>query len=623
MRKLTPIGVTLLTAALTACTTGGTPALTVGTTELTPASASVAVGQSTTLTATARDARGRAIPNVALAWKSGNGTVASVAGGVVKGLSVGTTGITASAGGVTSNAANVTVTQTEPQLGASFDLTLSADRLPVVTGTGASLTVNVVRKSGFTGAVTLTLTGRPTGASGNAVTIAEGQTSGAVTVSAAANAPHSQPTAVTLTVTATGARNVTKAVTVTVRGPAGSLDTTFGSGGIAITPVGAGEDVPHAVAAQPDGKLIVVGSSASNVSDDFAILRYTRDGTLDLSFGNGGKVLIDFAGKADTARAVALQSDGKIVVAGGATDAGNEERFGVARLNTNGTLDPSFGQGGRVVTSFPGSSGDRANAVLVQPDGSVVVGGSASFASSASGMDFALARLTASGGPDASFGTGGRVTTPIGASGANDTVYALAWQNGRIVAAGGEGDFKVARYTAAGALDASFGTGGKVGSVFGGTIGAANAVQVDTQNRLVLAGQRQNDTAAARLTENGAPDPGFGDGGRKVIPVNPDNWDAAQGVSVQANGKVVLGGWVYGVGSQSNFAVTRLGADGQPDTGFGQGGTTVTAVAPGVKPDEARAVVLQPDERIPATRIVAAGVRNDSNQDLALTRYWP
>ncbi|WP_084046320.1 Ig-like domain-containing protein [Deinococcus hopiensis] len=622
-RRLT-FSTLLLTALLSACTTGGTGGPpSIKSIELTPASASVGVGGTVTLSATARDGQGKVVPNVAFLWKSSSETVAKVAGGVVTGLSAGMAGITASADGVTGPAANVTVTGTQPQPNGNFDLNLSGDKLPIVTGTAASLTVNVTRKNGFTGAVTLSLGGLPDGASAAPITLAPDQASATVTVGAAANAPHSQPTAVTLSAAATGAATVMKALTVTVRGPAGSLDTTFGAGGIAVTPVGAGEDVPYAVAAQPDGGLTVVGSSASNVSDDFTVVRYTRDGALDATFGSGGKVSIDFAGKADIARAVAHQSDGKIVVVGGVTNAGNEERFGVARLNANGTLDSSFGQGGKVVTAFAGSGADRASAVLVQPDGSIVVGGHASLSSSASGMDFALARYTAVGVLDASFGNGGQVITAMTPGGAADAVHALALQGGKIIAAGGEGDFKAARYTASGTLDASFGTGGKVSSVFGGSVATVSGIALDAQNRLVLAGQSQNDTAAVRLSENGALDTTFGDGGKKIIAVNPDNWDAAQGVSVQADGKVVLGGWVYGVGSQSNFAVTRLNAGGQLDTGFGQGGTTVTPVAPGVKPDEVRALALQTDDRIPATRIVAVGVRNDSNQDFALTRYWP
>ncbi|GGO31717.1 hypothetical protein [Deinococcus humi] len=625
MHKFTLISAALLAVSLSACTTsGGIPAVLVKTVELTLSSASVEVGKTVTLTATAKDEEGKTVPDVAFAWKSSSETVAKVDGSVVTGISAGTAAITASASGVTSAAATVTVTQPGPQPGSSFDLTLSGDKLPVITGTSASVTVTVTRKNGFTGPVTLNLAGLPVGASATPVTVAADQSTATVTVSAAATAPHSQPTAVTLTGTGTDAAKVSRTITVTVRGPAGSLDTTFGTGGIAVTPVGAGEDVPYALALQSDGKLIVAGSSTGNVSDDFAVVRYTRDGEQDTTFGNGGKVIIDFAGRSDTARAVVVQGDGKIVVAGSATNAGNEERFGVARLTTNGTLDTNFGVGGRVVTAFAGSSADRASAILVQPDGRVVVGGQASFASSASGVDFALARYTAAGAPDASFGTGGQITTAMSTGNAKDTVRALALQGTGIVAVGGEGDFKAARYTGSGTLDAAFGTGGKVSAVFGGNIGGANAVVVDAQNRLLLAGDSQNDTAVARLTENGALDASFGDSGRKVLALSAGNWDAATGLSVQTDGKIVLGGWVYeGNSSAGNFAVTRLGANGQPDSGFGQGGTTITPVAPGSKADEARAVVLQSDERIPATRIVAAGLRNDSNQDFALTRFWP
>ncbi|MFB9993369.1 Ig-like domain-containing protein [Deinococcus oregonensis] len=623
MKKILTASTLLLTALLSACTTGGTtPTLSIKAIELTPASASVQIGKTVTLSATARDEQGRAIPNVGFTWKSSQEAVAKVVGGVVTGLSAGTAGVTASASGVISNAANVIVTQNQPQPGGSFDLTLSGDKLPVITGTSASLTVNVTRRDGFTGAVTLNLTGLPIGASGAAITIPEGQASAAVTVSAAMTAPHSQPTAVTLKGTGTGVADVSKTITVTVRGPAGSLDTTFGVGGVAVNAIGASEDYSYALAVQPDGKVLMAGTAFAS-SDDFAVVRYTRDGALDPTFGNGGKVFVDFAGKSDLARALAIQGDGKIVVAGNMTNAANEERFGVARLTSTGALDPTFGEGGRVMTSIPGSSADRAQALLVEADGRVVVGGSASFASGATGQDFALVRYRENGTLDAGFGSGGVVTTALGSSNAKDTVRALAAQGDRIVAVGGDGDFKAARYTSGGLLDASFGSGGKLSAVFAGSIGVANAVAVDALGRLVLAGNSENDTAVVRLDADGALDTTFGSGGKQVVRLS-ENWDSATGVAVQADGKLVLGGWVYeGNSSAGNFAVTRLEASGARDAGFGQGGTSMTPVAPGSKADEAQALALQPDERIPATRIVLGGHRNDSNNDFALTRYWP
>lgn len=610
----------LLTALLSACTSGGGPAPTptIASIVLTPATASVAVGATTTLQATATDADGTVVSGATFTWKTSSETVASVAGGIVTGVSAGAAQITASAGGVTSNAADITVTA--PQAGPGFDLTLSGDRLPVITGTSGSVTVTVTRRNGFTGAVTLNPSGLPTGASAPAVTIPEGQTTATLTVSAAASAPHSFPTTVTLTGKGAGVSDVTKTVTVTVRGPAGSLDTTFGTGGLAVNAIGAGEDYGYALAVQGDGKVLMAGT-ASGSSDDFAVVRYTRDGALDTTFGSGGKVLIDFAGKSDIARALAVQPDGKIVVAGGATNSADEERFGVARLNANGSLDAGFGTGGKVTTTIGGSSADRAQALLIQADGKIVAGGFASFGSSSTGQDFALARYTAAGALDAGFGTGGVVTTALGSNGAKDIVRALAAQGDKIVAVGGDGDFRAARYTASGTLDSSFGTGGKVSAVFSGSIGIANAVAVDGQNRLVLAGTSENDTAVVRLGANGALDTTFGAGGRQIVKLS-DNWDSATGVAVQSDGKLVLGGWVYeGSSSAGNFAVTRLNASGTRDTGFGQNGTTLTPVAPGSKADEAQAAALQPDDRIPATRIVLGGYRNDSNNDFALSRY--
>lgn len=615
--KISSLSAALLAGTLAGC--GGSPAApgaSIGSIELSPAAVNVVVGGTATLNATAKTPGGQVIPNVTFAWKSSNDTIASVANGVLSDKASGSAQVTASAGGVTSAPATVNVAPA-----ANFDLSLSADRLPVLTGGSASLRLTLTRTNGFAGAVTVTPSGLPAGATGAPVTIPVGQTSATLTFQAAGNAPHSLPTAVTLTA-ASGAQSVTKPLILTVRGPAGSLDTSFAAGGRAITAVGNGEDVAQALAVQADGKLIAVGSSVSAAgTEDFAVVRYERDGTLDATFGTGGKVLIDFAGKPDLARAVAVQDDGKIVVAGSATSAANEEHFALARLNPNGSLDAAFGTGGKATATFSGA--DRAQAVLLTPSG-IVVGGQASFGSDASGVDYALARFTNAGTLDASFGSGGKVTTSVKSGNATDSVRALARQGDKIVAVGGEGDFTAARFTNAGTLDASFGSGGRIGGFFESSIGTANAVLVDAQGRLVLAGQSQNDTALVRLSANGTLDDSFGEGGQVVLALSADNWDAATALALQSDGKLVLGGWVYeGSSSAGNFALTRLLPNGQRDASFGEGGTTVTSVAPGSKADEARALVLQSDERVPIVRAVLAGVRNDQNQDFALTRYWP
>jgi len=210
-----------------------------------------------------------------------------------------------------------------------------------------------------------------------------------------------------------------------------------------------GSDYGFSVALQPDGKIVVAGYAGG----DFALARYNSDGALDTSFGSGGKVTTDFGGSYHPdGFSVALQPDGKIVVAG---YAGGD--FALARYNSDGALDTSFGSGGKVTTDFGGS--DAGYSVALQPDGKIVVAGYA-------GLDFALARYNSDGALDTSFGTGGKVTTDF--SGGRDVGYSVALQpDGKIVVAGYAGvDFALARYNSDGALDTSFGSGGKVTTDF-------------------------------------------------------------------------------------------------------------------------------------------------------------
>src|SRR5439155_1647217 len=187
------------------------------------------------------------------------------------------------------------------------------------------------------------------------------------------------------------------------------LDPAFGSEGRVLANFG-GRDGARALALQANGKIVVAGFTSSDFGTlrRFALARYNADGTLDPSFGGGGRVLTNFAGR-DEASALALQSDGKIVVAG-FSGAGGRQDFAVARYNPDGSLDPSFGSGGRVLTDFGGD--DEAAALALQSDGKIVVTGF-SF-SDAGGSDIALARYNPDGTLDASFGSGGRVLTDFG-----------------------------------------------------------------------------------------------------------------------------------------------------------------------------------------------------------------
>src|SRR5207237_10393012 len=193
---------------------------------------------------------------------------------------------------------------------------------------------------------------------------------------------------------------------------AGDLDPTFGSGGMVTTDINRSTDLAKAVAIQSDGKLVVVGQTYKNndySTEDFAVTRYNTDGTLDNTFGRGGKVRTDFPGLAAVSSAVVIQPDGKIVVAGGAfpqfTFAGN---FEVVRYNSNGSLDRSFGNGGIVTTTFP--EGSYAFDVALQPDGKIIAAGTVFVdfnPGEMSDTDFALARYNSDGSLDTTFGNGG------------------------------------------------------------------------------------------------------------------------------------------------------------------------------------------------------------------------
>jgi uncharacterized delta-60 repeat protein len=249
----------------------------------------------------------------------------------------------------------------------------------------------------------------------------------------------------------------------------GSLDSTFNGGGYAVTaftPSGSGEQC-NAVALQTDGMIVSAGSTNGSGHLHIALTRHTALGQPDTNFGSGGIVAIDASAALNgdsEARAVAVQPNGKLLVAGYALGPASDD-FLVMRLNTDGSPDPTFGSNGITRTAI-GTSEDIANAMVLQPDGSIVLAGS--YYAADGHRHFALARYTTAGMLDPTFGSGGKVTTAIGPS--DDYAYALIlmpW--GRLVAAGsartstgGPGtDLAVVAYNADGTLDRFFGVGGK------------------------------------------------------------------------------------------------------------------------------------------------------------------
>lgn len=349
----------------------------------------------------------------------------------------------------------------------------------------------------------------------------------------------------------------------------GSLDGTFGSGGKVTTAFGGVEDTASAVAIQGDGKIVVAGTTDSNgnLNYQFALARYNPDGTLDSGFGTGGKVTTSFFGTYLSAHAVALQTDGKIVVAGfagnsfvGLTDG----QFGVARYNTNGSLAGGFGGSGWVVTDFGGTI-SNATSVAIQADGTIVVAGYSN-AGASNTQDFAIARYLSTGSLDQSFGGNldGQVTTDF--FGRDDFGQSVAVDaDGNIVVAGqvigtsGLSTFGLARYTSGGLLDTTFDSDGKVATDFFGFGSYALAVVVN-QDGIVAAGAAQTKRtrdiqfALARYNNaNGSLDTTFGTGG-KVTTRFSSAADVASAAALDGNGDIVVAGQTR----DKDFALARF-----------------------------------------------------------------
>jgi len=342
------------------------------------------------------------------------------------------------------------------------------------------------------------------------------------------------------------------------------LDTTFGAGGKVTTPIGTGnDDEANALVLQPDGKLVAAGFSLNGTTSDFefALVRYNVNGTLDTTFNSTGKVTTPIGGTVDDIHALVLQVDNSIVkiVAAGSAFNGTNFDFALARYNADGTLDTTFNSTGKVITPI-GSSDDQANAIVLQPDGKLVVAGSSN---NGIDFDFALVRYNVNGTLDTTFNVTGMVTTPIGAG--NDGAFSLVLQNdGKPVAAGASHTgsnsvFALARYNSDGSLDSTFNGTGKVTTSIGGTFDEVQALVLQPDGKLVAAGSTDNganfDFALVRYNVDGTLDTGFGTAGKITTAIGGSE-DNANALVLQSDGKLVAAGDSFN-GTSFDFALTR------------------------------------------------------------------
>ena len=365
-----------------------------------------------------------------------------------------------------------------------------------------------------------------------------------------------------------------------VSAAAGDLDPTFGVGGKRTTDFFGHDDVGAAVAVQPDGKIIVAGPAfISDNAADFGIARYNSDGSLDSGFGSGWKTSTDFFGDIDIAFGVAIQpSDGKIIAVGAAlkpTGGHYETFFALARYQTNGTLDPTFGTGGKVTTDVLDINIHQTLFVV--------------FVQSAMGVVVQ---------PDNKIVVAGGIVLAEALVGTPATLS----------------NFGLARYNPNGTLDTSFGGSGKVNRDFFGRDDIAMSVALQPDNKIVAAGVAtkgtspfDQDFAWVRYNSNGSQDTSIGNAGRVTTDFLGSN-DGASAIAIQLDGKIVLGGFTdrTSAGSSLDLALVRYHADGSLDSSFGNSGRFNADVFGSY--DEILGLALQSDGKI-----VASGGATTSN----------
>ena len=360
---------------------------------------------------------------------------------------------------------------------------------------------------------------------------------------------------------------------------AGALDTSFGTNGKATTSF-LSQARGNAMVVQPDGRIVVAGTGGA---DDFALVRYNSDGSLDTGFNSTGLVTTDMSGRGDEALAVALQSDGKIIAAGYATAANGQRWTAMARYNTDGTLDATFGSGGKVVQEIPSSPFEPESqifSVIVLSDGKILAGGGIHFPTP-EGTTLPernrvfLTRYDSNGALDPTFGSvPGIASEEVGHFEIRQNVSALAVQaDGTIVAsvvAGISG--AVARYSALGAPDSSFGTAGHVLNVGDHAL----AVAVQTDGKILVAGDENENFLITRLNSDGTTDSTFGSSGE--VQTDFGGADVATAVVLLSDGHFVAGGYSTNapLGGSRDFAIARYNSDGSLNLMFGNDGAVLT-----------------------------------------------
>jgi uncharacterized delta-60 repeat protein len=488
-------------------------------------------------------------------------------------------------------------------------------------GKSATLALTVTRNPPFTGAIVITTQGAPAGITVDPLTIASTDPGGVLTLHAAANATAATASMTIIGTSGTLTANTTTNVTISP-GP-GVQDTTFGSGGTVDTTSGSAGTQPNAVVIQPDDKIVVGATLRNGSTDNFVLYRYTKDGALDVTFNGSGASVTTVPG---ILYGLTIQSDGKLVAVG-THSLSSSNAFQVARYNTDGTLDTSFGTSGTYGTfQYAGSptSGSTAYGVAMQSDGKIVVVG---YQDGYDGADDGIVlRLTSAGALDTTFGkqAPGYSFAPgnsCAVSSGGARFYDVKVQSSGEIVAGGyfgcdtpaSNHYYVMGFSTAGAYNPSFyGFAGQLQSYQG-----VEALALDANENIIAVGNVPSYKMAIQRDQaaDGQIDSLFGTSGSTIT--NLTGYDDTNRVVIQSDGAIVACGTTGGSSSSTTkVAIIRYAATGAVDTTFGTGGNVQGIFA---APSSCGGVGVQKDGRI----VVVGDQIASAAHHIRIARYWP
>lgn len=402
------------------------------------------------------------------------------------------------------------------------------------------------------------------------------------------------------------------------------LDSTFNDDGMVTTVIDVNADYIFSIAIQSDDKTVAAGMAMISGANQAALARYKLDGSLDSTFGTNGIVLVSVGGLSDAASSVAIQSDGKIVI-GGSTYNTTLDFFAI-RFLTDGTLDTTFSGDGIAIIPI-GTANDVCRDILIQSDGKIILSGKSQVSSGSNA--FGLARLNTDGSLDTNFGTVGVLTTIFGTNSGDfsDCLGIGLQSNGKIVATGefgqssGPGAMPFARYNTDGSLDNTFGSGGQMLIFQDTTFYDGLGITIQSDDKIIIISEdnpmsQDNDLVVARLDQDGNPDNTFGNNGVVISDLfGADDYGAS--VIMQPDGKILVSGYAFNGTSLMDPFVARFNTNGTLDLTFGTSGAVFSDFGTGG--NTSSSVALQSDGKI----VIGGCVNAGSTADFALARYIP